>query len=256
MTVEFIAVAISAFLSSLVSFFSGFGLGTLLMPVIAIFFPLPLAIGLTAIVHLLHNLAKSGLYCRSIDWIVAAKFGAAATIFAIPGALLLDRLARFAPVGEYTFLGVKGAVSVLHISIGLLLILFASLEAFPLGRFRVKNLWIGGAVSGFFGGLSGNQGALRSLFLLNAKLDKRAFIGMNAAISAIVDTVRLVIYSLSFRSPLVESNRSILVVAVAAATGGVVLGAALLQKVTILFIQRIVIGLLYLLGALLILGVI
>jgi len=37
---------------------SGFGLGTLLLPVFALFFPLPVAIAATALVHLANNFFK------------------------------------------------------------------------------------------------------------------------------------------------------------------------------------------------------
>ena len=58
---EYIVVCLAALLASALTLFSGFGLGTLLMPVVAIFFPLNLAIAITAIVHLLNNLFKFAL---------------------------------------------------------------------------------------------------------------------------------------------------------------------------------------------------
>ncbi len=216
----YLTIAISAFLASLISFFSGFGLGTILMPVMAIFFPLPIAISFTAIIHLLQNSLKTYLLWRVIDWNVALKFGLTALIASIPGALLLKELSVFGSAKEYVFLGIKGAVS------------------------------------GFFGGLSGNQGALRSVFLINTNLDKNAFIGTNAMISMMVDIARLVVYSLSFSHLLASANLSLCGIAIAAAGGGVLLGMTLLKKVTIEFIQKLIIVLLFLLGTLLILGII
>ena len=55
------AVCVAALLASGLTLFSGFGLGTLLMPVIALFFPLELAIAMTAMVHLSNHLFKIGL---------------------------------------------------------------------------------------------------------------------------------------------------------------------------------------------------
>lgn len=254
--VGYLSIAVFTFLASFLSFFSGFGLGTILMPVIAIFFPLEIAIALTAIVHLLHNVLKTGFLWRAIDWKVAIRFGLVALIASIPGALLLKELSGVAPISEYTFLGIKGAFSILHICIGFLLILFATLEAFPLKTFRFKNLVIGGVVSGFFGGLSGNQGAFRSLFLINTNLNKNVFIGTNACIAVFVDIVRLVVYSLSFHHLLTHSNVTLLSIATIASIAGVVLGAFLLEKVTIGIIQKMIVILLYLFGCLLILGII
>ena len=68
-------ICIAAFLASTLTFFSGFGLGTLLTPVFALFFPIQTAIAATAIVHLASNLFKVGLVGRDADWTVVARFG-------------------------------------------------------------------------------------------------------------------------------------------------------------------------------------
>lgn len=253
---EYLLIAISTFFASLVSFFSGFGLGTILMPVIAVFLPLPISIALTAIVHLIHNALKTGLFWRVINWSIVFRFGSTALAASIPGALLLKSLSEFAPIREYFFLGIKGEISLLHICIGLLLITFATLEAFPHKIYRMKNLFLGGAISGFFGGLSGNQGALRSVFLINTNLNEKAFIGTNAVIAVAVDTIRLAIYSLSFQNLLTKEYLPLLSVALISSICGVFLGMVLLKKITIAFIQKIIIALLYLFGILLALGII
>ena len=253
---EYVLIAISTFFASLISFFSGFGLGTILMPVIAIFLPLPIAIALTAIIHLIHNSLKTGLLWKAIDWSIAIRFGSTALAASIPGALLLKSLSELAPTKEYFFLGIKGEFSVLHICIGLLLIAFATMETFSHKIYRIKNLFFGGAISGFFGGLSGNQGALRIIFLINTNLDEKAFIGTNAVIAVLVDIIRLAVYSLSFQHLLTKEHAPLLGIAVTAGAIGVFLGMVLLRKIIIAFIQKIIIALLYLLGALLTLGII
>jgi hypothetical protein len=55
---EYPNICLAALISSGLSLFSGFGLGTLLMFVFAVFFPVEIAIALTAIVHYLNNLFK------------------------------------------------------------------------------------------------------------------------------------------------------------------------------------------------------
>jgi hypothetical protein len=72
----------------------------------------------------------------------------------------------------------------------------------------------------------------------------------------IVDIVRLVVYSLSFHHLFIRSNMQLLSIALAASMVGIFLGAILLKKITIDFIQKIIVILLYLLGILLVLGVI
>jgi uncharacterized membrane protein YfcA len=129
------------------------------------------------------------------------------------------------------------------------------MEMFP-NKIRVKNLMLGGILSGFFGGLSGNQGAIRSAFLINTHLRKEAFIGTNALIGAVVDLFRILIYSWSFGQLLIHIDKTLLAAAIGGALVGIFLGMILLKKVTIALIQRVIIALLYFLGTLLVLGII
>ncbi|PIS00970.1 MAG: hypothetical protein COT84_04935 [Chlamydiae bacterium CG10_big_fil_rev_8_21_14_0_10_35_9] len=101
----YVLVVISSLLSSLVTFYSGFGLGTILMAVLAIFFPLPQAIIITAIVHLINSGLKSSLLYKSIHWNIALKFGAIALIAAIPGALLFKKLSFLPAIQDYSIFG-------------------------------------------------------------------------------------------------------------------------------------------------------
>lgn len=79
-----------ALLISGLTLFSGFGLGTVLMPVFALFFPVPLAIAATAIVHFANNIFKFGLMDKQADWRVEARFSMTAAIAAMAGAGLLS----------------------------------------------------------------------------------------------------------------------------------------------------------------------
>jgi uncharacterized protein len=89
-TIFICAVAV---LASGVTLFSGFGLGTVLMPAFALFFPVPAAIAATAVVHLANNLFKVVLVGRDADWRIALKFSLPAAIAAIAGASLLNGFA-------------------------------------------------------------------------------------------------------------------------------------------------------------------
>ena len=82
--------------------------------------------------------------------------------------------------------------------VGLLLLLFASAELLPRFRdvsFGPRYLPLGGLLSGFFGGLSGMQGALRSAFLARAGLTKEAFVGTGVVVACLIDVSRLGVYS-------------------------------------------------------------
>jgi uncharacterized protein len=88
---EFIVIPLLAFLVSALTFFSGFGLGTLLLPAFIAFYPAEIAVGLTAVVHALNNIFKFGLVRRDINWPVVFRFGLPAVLFAYFGARCLFR---------------------------------------------------------------------------------------------------------------------------------------------------------------------
>ena len=82
-----------AFGASMLTFFSGFGLGTMLLPVFLLFFPIDLAIAMTAVVHFLNNIFKTGLIGGQAVRDVVLKFGIPALVFAFFGAKVLAYLA-------------------------------------------------------------------------------------------------------------------------------------------------------------------
>ena len=90
---------------------------------------------------------------------------------------------------------------------------------------------------GFFGGLSGNQGALRSAFLIKAGLSKEAFIGNCCSGSTFVDFTRLGVYATRFTSSGLIDNATLVIAATLAAISGAYIGNKLLKKVTINFLQ-------------------
>ena len=77
---ELIILCAAAFLTSLLTFFSGFGLGTILLPVFAIFFPVEVAIAITGGVHFLNNLFKLSLVGLNAEKEVVLRFGIPAFI--------------------------------------------------------------------------------------------------------------------------------------------------------------------------------
>ena len=91
---EIILICLAAFLASLLTFFSGFGLGTILMPVFALFFPLEMAIALTGVVHLLNNFFKIYLVGKEANWGIVLKFGGTAVISALNRSMAINVLFR------------------------------------------------------------------------------------------------------------------------------------------------------------------
>lgn len=86
---EYFTIYLAALLTSIITLFSGFGLGTVSMPVFAMFFPLPLAIASTAVVHLANNIFKLILVGKLANFGVVLKFGFPAALASALGDYLL-----------------------------------------------------------------------------------------------------------------------------------------------------------------------
>src|SRR5687768_5949769 len=98
---DIIILCIAALITSLLTFFSGFGLGTILTPVFAIFFPIEIAIALTGVVHFLNNIFKLVLTGRHADKQVVFRFGIPAFFAALLGAFLLLQITDLEPLYSY-----------------------------------------------------------------------------------------------------------------------------------------------------------
>jgi uncharacterized membrane protein YfcA len=83
---SYIIICGVALIVSGLTLFSGFGLGTLLMPAFALFFSVELAVAATAIVHLANNIFKVVLVGRRADFGVVLKFALPAAAAAMIGA--------------------------------------------------------------------------------------------------------------------------------------------------------------------------
>lgn len=252
---DYFVICLVALFVSALTLFSGFGLGTLLMPAYALFFPLPVAIAATAVVHLANNIFKAALVGKNADWRIVIKFALPAAIAAMFGALLLGFFSEMEPIAAYYLAGQERRINLIGLVVGVLITGFAFWDLLPKLRdvaFDRKYLSVGGVISGFFGGVSGIQGALRSAFLIKAGLSKEAFIGTGTVAAVIVDVARLLVYGLSFykmKFQQLESMSGIIIAAVIAAFIGSFIGARLIKKVTMQAIQIIVGATLVLVGA-------
>ncbi len=243
--------SLAAFGTATLTFFSGFGLGTVLLPVFALFFPLEVAIGLTAVVHLANNLFKLALLGKYANTGVVLRFGLPALLFAFLGAAALLQLAHLPPLAAYGLFGRTLQVAPVKLVVAVLMVVFALLEVHPaLSGLTLPPAWLplGGALSGFFGGLSGHQGALRSVFLLKCGLAKEAFISTGVVVACLVDISRLAVYAGGFPPHLIRDNAGPLAAAMLAALLGSFLGRRLLTQVTMRSVRFIVAALLFLIA--------
>jgi uncharacterized protein len=248
-------IGLAALLTSGLTLFSGFGLGTILMPVFALFFPLQLAIAATAVVHLANNLFKLGLMGARADWRVVLRFGVPAAVAAMAGAAALGAFGRMPVLAHYAIGTSEFEVTAEKAVIGALIVVFALLELWP--RFQALALpprWLplGGVLSGFFGGLSGNQGALRSAFLLKAGLSKEAFVATGVVAAVVVDVVRLLVYGTGSVVQQLNQFRTLLapvLVATGCAFVGSFVAKRLLKQATLRMVQLVVAAAMLLIGA-------
>jgi uncharacterized protein len=248
---ELTILCIASFVTSLLTFFSGFGLGTILMPVFAIFFPVELAIALTGVVHFLNNIFKLSLVGLKADKLVVIRFGIPAFIAAFIGAWVLLQMSDLKPLYEYSLGDRVFTITPLKLVIAILLVFFSIMEVVPFFKnveFGTDKLLIGGVLSGFFGGLSGHQGALRSAFLIKSNLSKDAFIATGIVIACMVDLSRLGVYISRFSNTGSGENIVLLIAATVSAFAGAYLGNRLLKKVTLRTVQIMVTVMIFILS--------
>lgn len=254
---EIFLISIIAFATAIMTFFSGFGLGTILTPVMLLFFPVEVAIALTGIVHFSNNIFKLFLVGKKFNKDILLRFGIPAVLFSFIGAFLLLQLPTIKPLYSYIFLGKTFEIFPQKLLIALLLLFFAILDFIPLVKnlqFDASKLPIGGALSGFFGGLTGAQGALRSAFLIRAGLSKEAFVATTVVISSFVDLTRLSVYATRMVTIDLKQNLPLLICVTLSAMAGAILGNKLLKKVTFKFLQIAVAALLVIISICLGLG--
>lgn len=238
---EILIFCLAAFGASLLTFFSGFGLGTLLTPVFIFSFPVPVAITLTAMVHLANNVFKLILVGRKASIQVLINFGIPAIFMAFAGSMLLmnlpdDHYAYTYSIGE-TLYGAT-TTAIIMASILILLVVLEYIPKFKKLAFHKNKIALGGALSGFFGGLTGNQGALRTAFLIHAGLTKETFIGTTVVISTFIDVTRLGVYSGSIEWHELSTHKTIVFASIISAMAGSFIGNKLLKKITIQFLHH------------------
>lgn len=244
--IYFIICTIS-FLVAMLTLFSGFGVTTLLLPTFSIFFSIEVAIAATAVVHLINNIFKLFLVGRHANLWITLKFAIPAAITAALGAWLLTKMSSIR-LASYQIFDHEFHIELIKMTIGILIGIFALFELIP--RFskigiKPKFIPLGGAISGFFGGLSGLQGALRSMFLIKSGLNKNEFVGTTVASSVIVDVSRITVYGLGILGGHLEELKNqnlfkLVLTATIAACAGSVIGTRLLKKITLKTVQIIV----------------
>lgn len=243
----YLVIALASFSVAGLTLYSGFGLGTLLLPVFALFFPVEVAVAATAVVHGANSAFKAAVVGGYADRSLVLRFGVPAIIAAFAGAAALGYVARFGELATYSLGPRTAVITPVKLTVGALMLAFSMFEILPRLRelkFDRKYLALGGALSGFFGGLSGHQGALRSAFLVKVGVSTEAFVGTNALIGFMVDMARIATYGAMFllartAAPIAPGQWGLVLAGIASAFAGVMVGRRHMKRVTMKAVQTI-----------------
>jgi len=206
MTSFAVIVGVLAFVAGATSAVAGFGIGSILTPLLALAIGAKLAVAAAAIPHFLGNGVRLWTLRRRLDKDVLKTFGLMSAVGALGGALLHAFVAA-QPL--------KIAMAVILIIAGALGI-FGLIEHLRMGR---RGAWMAGGLSGFLGGLVGNQGGIRAAAMLALDVRKEVFVATAVAIALVVDGARMPVYAFSVGRELMHVWPI-----VATASGGVLLG--------------------------------
>ena len=214
---------------------TGFGIGSLITPVLSLAIGTKLAVAVVSIPHLIATAIRFAMLRSHVDRRVLLGFGLMSLVGALTGALLHTKFA--APALTMVF--------------GLILLFAGFMGVSGLSeriRFHGALAWIAGAVSGFLGGLVGNQGGIRSAALLGANISKESFVATATAIGLMVDAARMPVYFWSESEGMLMHGKWIAISALGVVVG-TLLGTKLLKRLAERAFRRTVSALIFLLGA-------
>jgi uncharacterized membrane protein YfcA len=210
--VFYLATFVVAIFSGATASIVGFGIGSLLTPLLAARFGTGVAVAAVTLPHAFATAVRCWRLRAGIDRRVLVRFGLLSAVGALAGAFL------------YTRLGPTALTRVL----GGLLVFTATAQLTGWASHwqpRGPLVAIFGLVSGFFGGVAGNQGGLRSAALTAFGLAPLRFVATATATGLLVDAARTPIYLWHSGPTLLTLWRPI-----AVATAGVLIGTVVGER--------------------------
>jgi hypothetical protein len=230
----------AAVLGGAIAALAGFGIGSILTPLLALSVGTKQAVVAVSIPHLIATGIRFWNLRQKIDRHLLKNFGIASAGGGLLGALLGSRFSS--PVLAYILGGLlvfAGFMGITGLSKRL--------------RFGKKIAWLGGALSGLLGGLVGNQGGVRSAAMLGFNLDAKTFVATATAIALIVDGARMPVYF--FTSPeTVQRLGAWIAIMTAGVTIGTLLGGKVLARIPEAYFRRLVSLLILALGIVMLSG--
>jgi len=229
-----LVVLIGGTVAGAIASVAGFGIGSVLTPLLGTALGVKLAVAAAAIPHVIGTALRLWIVRAHLDRSVLLSFGLTSAAGGLAGAALQSLASN--PVLTVVFAA---------------LLLFAGLGAIT-GysrrlRFDRRGAWVGGALSGFLGGLVGNQGGIRSAAMLGFDVRKEAFVATSTAVALVVDGARVPVY-LATQGDALVAIAPLMAFAALGVVAGTVLGTWTLRRVPEAVFSRVVGVLLLLLG--------
>lgn len=221
-----------AFVSEIIGTVAGFGSSTIALPLSLLIFDFKTALILVAFLHIFGNIGRIGFFRFGLDKNILLKFGLISVFFTVVGAILVN----FTSQGT-----LKGIL-------GIFLIIYPVMSWS--GKFKLKvsnaSTLLGGSLSGFFAGLIGTGGALRSAFLSAFQLPKEKYIATAAVIALAVDATRIPIY---LKQGYLDKNLYWFVpVVFILALAGSFAGKKIVDKIPQIFFRKFVLAAIFIIG--------
>lgn len=226
--------ALSALAGAIASV-SGFGIGSLLTPLLALRVGTKLAVAAVSLPHFAATFLRFWMMRKHIDRPLLLSFGLMSAAGGLTGALLN------AYAGSPALTWIFGALLIFTGSMGLT-------GVSDKLRFHGWVAWAAGALSGALGGLVGNQGGIRSAAMLGFAVPRQAFVATATAVGVIVDCARMPVYLVTQTRDLARLWPALLI-ASAGALVGTLAGRRLLERVPERLYKRLVAALVLCLGA-------
>lgn len=178
---EIIYIALLTLLASLIGTLAGFGISTIMVPVLLITLPLPQTLLLVGIVHWFNDIWKILLFRKGIRWKLFLAFGLPGIFTSFLGSSLSLRVPR----------------EILSRALGIFLIVYVLFiifnQTFKLSQ-RLSVAVSGGALTGFFAGIFGIGGEINAITLSAFNLEKVVYVATAGAISFMIDSTRIATY--------------------------------------------------------------
>ncbi|MGH9702374.1 MAG: sulfite exporter TauE/SafE family protein [Candidatus Acidiferrales bacterium] len=215
-----------AFIAGAIASVAGFGIGSLLTPLLAVHTGTKIAVAAVSIPHIAGTALRLWLTRQHVDRHVLWSFGITSALGGLAGALIhvgsSSHLLTYALAALLLFAGFMGVTGLSNRL-----------------RFGRRGAWIAGAVSGVLGGMVGNQGGIRSAAMLGFDVRKEAFVATATAIALLVDFARMPVYAVADAGTVFQIWR-LVALGTAGVLIGTIFGAQVLHKIPEKLFRRIV----------------